>query len=225
MIGIIGAMEEEINGIKHYIKNIETNTISNIEFYSGNINNVNVVLAKCGIGKVNASMCAEAMIMKYNPTEILHIGIAGSLKNDLKIYDCLIANKSVQYDIDLTAFGNALGQLDEFDTAFIDCDKDIVNKLENIVKSLNINYKIGIVATADKFVNNAQDKQFIADTFDADACEMEGGATNQICYKNNIKCGILRIISDSGNNEDYNKFKIDSSNKLVDIMLKYIENK
>ena len=227
MIGIIGAMDAEINELKAYIKEIKIKKISNIEFYSGKINQKDVVLAKCGIGKVFAAICAEAMILNYHPEIVIHIGIAGALSSELGLKDVAIAESVAQYDVDQTAFDMPIGFIQGPDIIQIPCDKKIVSQFENCAKELNINYKIGVIASGDKFVSNNADKEKIVNNFGAIAVDMESGATGQVCYVNDVSFCIVRAMSDGGDNDaidTYNKSKQLSSDVATKILLEYLNH-
>ncbi len=225
MIGIIGAMDAEIKELKASIKELKTEKVSSIEFYIGKINNKDVVLAKCGIGKVFAAICAEAMILHYHPKKIIHIGIAGALSSELGIKDLAIAESVVQYDVDQTAFDMPLGFIQGPDIVNIPCDKKIVEQIEASAKKLNINYKTGVIASGDKFISDNTDKEKIIKSFGAIAVDMEGAATGQVCYINGVDFCVIRAMSD-GSDDDavdmYNKSKQKSSDVATKILLEYL---
>lgn len=228
MIGIIGAMDAEINDLKANIGEIKTEKISNIEFYSGKINNNEVVLAKCGIGKVFAAICAEAMILNYHPEKIIHIGIAGALSSELGLKDVAISESVVQYDVDQTAFDMPLGFIQGPDIIKIPCDKKLVLDLEASAKELNINYKTGVIASGDKFISNNVDKEKIVKIFGAIAVDMEGAATGQVCYTNGVDFCVVRAMSDSGDDDaidTYKTLKQSSSDVATKILLNCLERR
>ena len=109
MLGIIGAMDIEVNDIIAKMENPEEKTISSIKFTSGTINGTQCVIAKCGIGKINAAVCTQTMILEYQPDKILNTGIAGSTSNKTHIGSVVIADKVIQHDFDTTALGDELG--------------------------------------------------------------------------------------------------------------------
>ena len=111
MLGFICAMELEAKELKAMMKNKRTTTISNIEFTRGKLLDKDAVIAVCGVGKVFASMCAQAMIMKYSPELIINIGVAGALKPEANQGDIVIGANVLQHDFDLTPLGNLRGQI------------------------------------------------------------------------------------------------------------------
>lgn len=227
MIGIIGAMDAEIKELKAYIKELKKKNISNIEFYSGKINDKDVVLAKCGIGKVFAAICTEAMILNYHPEIVIHIGIAGALSSKLGLKDIAIAESVAQYDVDQTAFDMPIGFIQGPDIIQIPCDKKTISQFENCAKRLNINYKTGVIASGDKFINNNDDKEKIVKNLGAIAVDMEGAATGQVCYTNDVSFCVVRAMSDGGDGDatdTYTKSKQQSSDVATKILLEYLNN-
>ena len=122
MIGIIGAMAFEIDGLKEKMKNAATDTISGVEFSRGIIGETDVVVAQAGVGKVNAAVTAQTMILKYNPSAIINIGVAGGIEQSLKIGDIVVADKVCEHDMDTTAVGDEPGFISGIDTVYMHCD-------------------------------------------------------------------------------------------------------
>lgn len=227
MIGIIGAMDSEVSILKGNIAELKAEKISGIEFFSGKIFGKDVVVAKSGIGKVFATICATAMILNYHPEKIIHIGIAGALSSDLGIRDVAIANAVVQYDIDQTAFNMPMGFIQDLELVEIPCSKTLVTELESCTRSMNIHYKTGIIASGDRFISSEKDKKIIEQVFGAIAVEMEGAATGQVCYVNNVDFCVVRAMSDKANDDSlatYQNEKNDSSDVATQIILQYLYN-
>lgn len=221
MIGIIGAMESETKGLKDLIQDKKIKTIAGIEFVSGKLCDKDIVCAKCNPGKVNSALCAQTMILTYSPDVIINSGVAGSLCSELSVYDVAIANSCVQHDFDTSPLGAPLGMIDGLNIINFKCDNKVVKTLEAVCK--NDNYKTGIIATGDIFVCKPETKKFIKQNFDAIACEMEGASIAQVCYVNGIKFGILRVISDGGDEVDFSTFVAQTSKKSINIMCEFIK--
>ena len=226
MLGIIGAMDIEVAEIKNIMENAEKQIISGLEFVCGEFSGRKVVVAKCGPGKVNAALCAQTMILEYSPDGIVNTGVAGGLDERLGIADIAIADSVVQHDCDTTVFGEPLGYISKLEKVKIECDTKIVGTLQNIASSLNdTNFLVGTVATGDQFVYEKKKKESIAQTFDAIACEMEGGAIGHVCFANNVRFGVLRVISDNADgssNMDYSQFIRIAAQKSTNIMKQFI---
>lgn len=220
MIGIIGAMDIETDGLKDLIENKDVKSIAGIEFVTGTMHGKKVVCAKCNPGKVNAALCAQIMINEYAPEAIVNSGVAGSLTDKLDVYSVAIAKSCVQHDYDTSALGSSLGMIEGLGIINFMCDEKIVDTLQKVCHDEN--YLTGVIATGDAFISKEEIKADIKREFDAIACEMEGGAVGHVCYLNNVKYGVLRVISDSGNNVDYSTFKNETAKKSIKIISEFI---
>ena len=227
MIGIIAAMEKELAFLKKYIENPVTRVISGVSFISGKIYGRDVVAAVCGIGKVNAAVCAQSMMLTYAPDCVINTGVAGSLSGDLHISDVVAADKLVQHDVDTTALGDAPGFVSTVNTVYFPTDEALACALLKAMKVTGVNGTSGTIATGDQFVCTKAQKQLIAERFGAVACEMEGGAIAHACLLNKTPCAILRAISD-GADEDadmsYSAFAEKAAENSAKTLLSFIQN-
>ena len=200
MIGIIGAMKVEIEKIRSLTENKKTQTVSGIDFVSGTLGGREIVTAVCGIGKVSAAICAEAMILSFSPECIINTGVGGGLASQLRVCDAVIADSFVQHDMDTVVFGDPAGYLYDLDRVEIPADTKVFETLSKAAEMTG-GFKIypGRIASGDQFIASAERKQFIIDTFGAAVCEMEGASMAQVCFKNSVPFGAVRAISD---NED-----------------------
>lgn len=196
MIGIIGAMDIEVESIKALLCDTVTQTVSGVDFLQGKFDGKDVVVAKCGVGKVFSALCTEAMILKYNPEIIINVGVAGCLTPVLKIGDVVIADNVVQHDMDTSPLGDPIGMLSDINIVHIPTDERITALLEDSVKSAGFDYRIGTVASGDQFVADSEKKEFIKSNFGAVSCEMEGGSIGHVCYVNKVPFAVLRAMSD-----------------------------
>ncbi len=221
MIGIIGAMEIETRGIKNLMDSPETVTYASMEFVKGKISGKDVVCAMCNPGKVNAALCAQTMILKFDPEIIINSGVAGSLCDELDVLGIAIGESCVQHDFDLSPLGCPMGMVDGVDTIYFECDRKSIDILKEICGSENV--KSGVIATGDVFVSKDETKERIKKEFGAIACEMEGGAIAHVCKVNNVRFAALRTISDGANEMDFNTFKYKASELSIEIMKKFVE--
>jgi len=196
MIGIIGAMDIEVEKIKGFLTDVSEEKISGINFVSGKFENKDVVVAKCGVGKVFAGLCAEAMILKYTPELIINVGVAGCLDETLKIGDIVIADSVCQHDMDTSPLGDPVGMLSDINIIKIPADEKAYRLFGECAKELSLPYSIGTIASGDQFVSSSEKKKYIIDNFGAKSCEMEGGAIGHVCYVNNVPFAVLRAMSD-----------------------------
>ena len=226
MIGIIGALDTEVKDLTNLLEDKKEKVISGLTFYYGKIYDKEVVVSKCGMGKVFAAVCAEAMILNFDIEEIVHIGIAGSLDDELNIRDVAIADIVVQHDIDTTALGEPVGYIFDLKRVEIPCAKRIVEKLADSAKKLNIKYKVGVIASGDQFIADEEQKKRIVKNFSAIACEMEGASTGQVCFMNNVDFGVVRAFSDAGSEgagKTYFEEKFKASDVAVEIIKEYLK--
>ncbi|MEE0944820.1 MAG: 5'-methylthioadenosine/adenosylhomocysteine nucleosidase [Clostridia bacterium] len=218
MLGILGAMDIEVDGLKAMATDVKEEIISGKTYISCKIHGKDVVISKCGIGKVNAALGAEAMILKYNPDLIINTGVAGSLTRELSIGDIVIADSVCQHDFDTSPLGDPIGLIPEVNLIKIPADITAAIKLGDVITKLGLKSKTGTVASGDAFIASSDKKKFIVSTFDALACEMEGASIGQVCRVNSVPFAVLRALSDSadeGSCEDYPTFcKLAAQNSI-----------
>lgn len=223
MIGIIGAMDIEIEHINAVMENKEEITVSGALYTKGKLHGKDVVTAVCGIGKVFAAMCAQTMIVKFGADKIINTGVAGGLTDKTDILDTVVATALVQHDMDTTYFGDPKGMISGINVVEFPCDSTIAEKITANVEG---NCVRGIVASGDCFVCDNDKKKEISETFNAVACEMEGAAIAQVCYVNKVPFCVLRSISDGANGEEmsYEKFRVVAAEKASAVIIKTIKN-
>lgn len=209
MIGILGAMDVEIQGLTARLEQPKERQIGRMRFVEGILHGCEVVIAPCGIGKVNAAACAQAMILAYHPHLMLNVGVGGSLSPDLRYAEIAVARDLVQHDVDTTALGDEYGLVSTVNQVRFPCDERAVGLILEAVAELGIHAQAGTIASGDQFVASRERKDFIVSHFQALCCEMEGGAIAQVCYLNSVPCAVIRSISDNADessHEDYPQF-------------------
>ena len=201
-IGIIGAMDIEVQALKEMMDNPQVEKISSVEFYSGKIMNIDTVVAVAGVGKVNAAVCAQTMILKYAPDYIINTGVAGGLSPELEIGDIAVADKVCEHDMDTSPVGDELGFITGINKVYMECDKDIVKLMYDAANAVDdIKAILGTVASGDQFIASDAQRNFIKENFNAIAAEMEGASIGHVCTMNGVKFGVLRAISDGANSD------------------------
>lgn len=228
MIGIICAMSIEIDGFKEKMTDTKTVKKACIDYTSGKLCGKDVVLAECGIGKVNAAMSTQIMIDLFSPDVIINSGVGGALTDKTHIGDIVISQDVVQHDMNTTALGDKRGTLffDGKSTFCIPADKDTVKKLFSACEKIdNTVVCTGTIASGDLFVSDRKKREKIANEFTALACEMEGAAVAQVCYRNSVPFAILRCISDDmdeNQSMEYEKFKFLAADKSIEAVVNYL---
>ena len=228
MIGIIGAMEEEVAILKNKLKNINEIVVAHVKFYRGQLNNKEVVLTQSGIGKVNAAISTTLLIEKFNPTLIINTGSAGALDESLSVGDILISNNVMYHDANATAFGYEIGQIPQMPAQF-EASQQLLQLTEKVVKQQNLTAKIGQIVSGDSFIGSSEQRLNIKRQFSkAMAVEMEATAIAQTCYQFNLSFIITRAVSDLANGESEMSFEkflgkaAQSSSNIVEQLIKEI---
>ena len=195
-IGIIGAMSDEVDGLIARLEGHAEELVGGIKFHTGTVFGKPVVIARCGVGKVFASMCATAMIIKYSPRLIVNTGVGGALSPSLSCADIVVATRLVQHDMDTSPLGDPVGMISGINKVYFDADKTAADALISAAEKLGIPAKRGVIASGDKFVADKATKDRIVSAFGADVCEMEGAAIAQAAYVNGTPFAVVRAISD-----------------------------
>ncbi|CAL1329031.1 5'-methylthioadenosine/S-adenosylhomocysteine nucleosidase [Candidatus Providencia siddallii] len=205
-MGIIGAMEQEISFLKTQIKKCNISIYFGYIFYTGKINDINIILIKSGIGKVAVSIATTLVIKKYNPDAIINIGSACSLNNKLQIGDIAVSKEVKYHDVDITLFGYKIGQMAQCPTSF-KANKKLIKITMDSISLLKFNSIAGLICTGDSFINDKiifnKIKKLFPKTI---AIEMEAAAIGQVCYKFKIPFIIIRSISDIANEKSKKNF-------------------
>ena len=233
MIGIIGAMAEEVSLFKESMAITKTEQYARMDFILGELNSQEIVLLQSGIVKVNVTIGTQLMIDKYDVDLIIFTGLAGSLVPNLSQGDIVVSNNVVQYDFDLTAFGRRHGELPDVGR-MIEVDSKLVKfacyAFDDVFEFAEKKPKflVGTICSGARFVTDTRKSDWLQRGFGAVATEMEGAAVGYTCHLNEVPFIILRTISDTGGSqatEDFERYlKVASENsfKIVSTMLRVI---
>lgn len=211
LIGIIAAMQEEMQELKLRMADIIEEKHKDITFYKGSISNKKCILVKCGVGKVNAARVTQLLIDKYNVSQIINIGSAGAIKDNINYGDIIIGKELVQHDFDITAFGHEKGYITDIGKTFYS-DENLIKKAYDLMKNIfdkKYDVHIGNIASGDIFITNMETAKSLLEDFNSDCVEMEGAAIAQVCYLENIPFICIRSISDTpngNNNVEHDKY-------------------
>lgn len=232
MIGIIGAMASEVEILKKKMKDAKIKTIAGVDFVYGTIMEKNVVVAQCGIGKVCAALCTQAMIDHFDVACIINTGVAGGLYRELSVGDIVIASQTIEHDFDATAFGYVKGYVctggDGSQPTVIQTDPMLVSKFkiaaDRILKDSR--YFEGTIVSGDVFVSDAQLKHYLIQEFDAYAAEMEGASIARVAALNEVPAVVVRSISDLADQEanvSFEEFEKKAAKISSEIVLAMLE--
>lgn len=225
MIGIIGAMDVEISGLRERMSERQDERISGVRYTRGRLFGQEAVLAVCGVGKCFATLCAQTMILRYQPACILNIGVAGTLSEHLGIGDVAVGTSAVCHDMDTSPLGDPVGLISGIHLVHIPLDEKLSEGLYRACEALGIKAEKGVVASGDQFICNRAKKEWIEQQFSAIVCEMEGQAIAQTCFLNGVPCAILRSVSDNadGTAGEYEHFKHQAAANSEKILEKFFK--
>lgn len=212
IIGIIGAMELEVETLKSKMEVKSVEKKAGMHFYEGTIDSVEAVIVRSGIGKVNAGICAQILVDLFGVTHIINTGVAGSLDAAINIGDIVISEDVLQHDVDATGFGYAPGEIPQLGTISFPADEKMAALAKSVCEKVNTKIKAftGRIVSGDQFICDKAVKEKISASFGGLCTEMEGAAIGQAAYLNNVPFVILRAISDKADNSaemDYPAFE------------------
>ena len=217
MLGLIGAMDVEVKDLIESLTDKKEINILNNKFYTGKISNNDVVILKCGVGKVQSAIGCALMIENFKPSLIINTGIAGGT-NGLKQYDVVVAKEVSYSDVDATGFGYKLGQVPGLPEVYY-TDDESRNKIKAILNELNIKFVEGSVLSGDSFITSYD--QLLVKPNGLTAVEMEGASIAETCYLAKTPFISIRFISDvvggSNQSEAYNIFEEKAAKESANI--------
>ena len=210
-LGIIGAMEEEVETLLGLMEHKQQAQKAGSRFVDGVLEGLNVTVVQCGVGKVNAALCAQILCDCFGVTHLVNTGIAGSLCADLDIGDLVVSQDAMYHDVDAEAFGYPVGKVPGMDVTAFPADDALIGYAFAAAEAVNPGHtKIGRVASGDQFVASREVKERIIEITKALCTEMEGAAIAQTAYRNQLPFVILRAISDKADDSttmDYPSFE------------------
>jgi adenosylhomocysteine nucleosidase len=212
MIGIIGAMEEEVEQVVAVMEVEREETKASMTFKAGKLSGKDVVIVVSGIGKVNAAICTQILVDDFNVDYVINTGIAGSLNAAINIGDIVISSDVLHHDMDATNFGYPLGQVPRMDTLSFPADKHLIEVAKEACAKVvpEIGTHVGRVVSGDQFISDKATKERIIKNFGGNCTEMEGASIAHTAYLNKVPFVILRAISDKADDSatvDYPTFE------------------
>ena len=230
-LGIIGAMAVEVELLKGKMENLTVTAHAGMEFCDGSLNGLDAVVVQCGVGKVNAAMCAQILCSVFGVTHLVNTGIAGSLCADLDIGDLVVSEDAMYHDFDCVHFGYEMGRVPGMDVVAFPADQAMIRYALAAAEEVNPGHvRTGRVASGDLFVAEKRAKNRIIEKTAAICTEMEGAAIAQTAYRNQIPFVILRAISDKADDSaqmDYPTFEAQAAHRCAEVamnMAKQLKN-
>lgn len=230
VVGIIGAMEEEVAALKEKMIINDVKQCASLEFYIGKMYDKEVVVVRCGIGKVNAAVCTQIIIDKFNVDMIINTGVAGAVSNELNIADIVISSDALQHDMDATGFGYKLGEIPRMDVSCFKADEKLIElaTLASKNKITDHNVFVERIVSGDQFVSDMKVKERLLENFQGFCTEMEGASIAHVCHLNKIPFVVIRSISDKADNSaetnfaEFTKIAADNSTKIIEGMIEIL---
>ena len=212
MLGIIGAMAQEVRQLKEAMEQPRIETVAGMEFYRGTIGGKETVVVQSGIGKVSTGICAQILVDRFGVGGIINTGIAGSLKAEINIGDLVMSTDALQHDVDAVNFGYEPGQIPQLPVKAFPTDDRLRKLAMELCARVNPDIRAheGRVLTGDQFISDKAKKQWLTSTFGGACTEMEGAAIAQAAYLNQVPVLIIRAISDKADDSasmDYGAFE------------------
>ena len=229
IIGVIGAMEEEVAALKEKMNIEEQRVIAGMEFCKGICEEKPVVVVRSGIGKVNAAVCTQILCDVFHVDAIINTGVAGSLKNEINIGDIVLSTDALQHDMDATGFGYAPGVIPRMETSVFEGDQELIAVAEKVCQKVNPEIQVfkGRVVSGDQFISDRQVKERIISQFDGYCTEMEGAAIAQAAWLNKVPYLVIRAISDKADGSaemDYSEFEMKAIEHTVRLVTGMLQN-
>jgi adenosylhomocysteine nucleosidase len=222
-IGIIGAMDEEVSILKGQMQDVTVKKVASMEFYEGKLLEKEVVVVRCGIGKVNAAVCTQILADLFQVDAVINTGVAGSLRNEIDIADIVISTDTLQHDMDATGFGYPAGVIPRMEQSIFKADERLVELAKEVCSEVvpEVGVHTGRVVSGDQFISDTEKKAWLAKNFEGYCTEMEGAAIAQTAYLNQIPFLIIRAISDKADHsaemtyKDFEEIAIRNTVKLL----------
>ncbi len=228
MLGIIGAMHEEVVELIQLMKNIEEEKIVNLTFFKGKLCGKDIVLVEGGIGKVNAAVCTTLLVSHFKVDKVIFTGVAGAVNPDLEVGDIVVSTELIQHDFDVTSFGIEPGMIPRMKESFFKADESLVELAKNVAYDLFTpeRVKSGRILSGDQFIACSDKLSWLKETFNGECTEMEGASVAQVCYLFNVPFVVIRSISDKANHDakvDFAEFVKLASKNSKDIVVQILE--
>lgn len=222
MIGIICAMDKEVEAMLAHMENREDKTLLHMQVHEGIISNQQAVVITSGVGKVNAAMSTTLLLSQYDLDAVINVGVAGGLLESQNPLDVVIARNVIQHDFDTSPIDgdDGLGLI-------LECDETLARKFKSCVDNSDVTSWIGDIASGDSFVTLHNHFDRIRALFPSCVCaEMEAGAIAQVANAFEIPCLIIRTLSDvapkEGSTMDFLTFVQKASNTAASITTNFL---
>lgn len=229
MIGIIGAMEEEIKRFLEEMEETQQKVVYQMSFYLGKLHGRDVVICKSGVGKVNAALCTQTLVEHFQVKTIFFTGVAGALHPDLDIGDIVISTECQQHDLDVTALGFERGVIPFQEVSIFPADPKLVQlAVEAAKQTTEAKVMTGKILSGDQFISDPQKGRQLYEEFGGICVEMEGAAVAHACHVLGVPFVVIRSMSDRADHSanvnfmEFTQLAADRSCAIVSYMVKHM---
>jgi len=219
-------MREEVEPLLAFVKEYEAITYANNIFYKASYKGHTLYIVYSKIGKVNATLTATTLVEKFGVEKVIFSGVAGAVNDSLKVGDLVLATKLIQHDVDITVFGHPFGFIPESGD-YVDADDALNAIAAKVADEMGLKLLQGIIATGDQFVADEKKKNWIRETYNADALEMEGASVAYVCSTFGIPFCVLRAISDAADMDagfSFDEFLVSSAKESAQFVYKMLDH-
>ncbi|MGL4367166.1 MAG: 5'-methylthioadenosine/adenosylhomocysteine nucleosidase [Brevinemataceae bacterium] len=229
MLGVIGAMPEEIELIKSHLKNVSEQSIGGEIYYHGEINGQKLILCKSGIGKVQSAFSAALLMNVLGVKAVIFTGVAGGVQPYLSLGDVVIGTDFLYHDFDATAIGYALGEIPDDSQSVFQSHEQLSSIVAGIAEESFGNGKVyrGRIVSGDQFVASHEKIEQLQQLFNAYAVDMESASVAHIANKNQIPCCVIRAISDKADGvaaDTYSGFFTEAAKNSASLIIKLMSD-
>lgn len=226
VIGIIGAMEQEVERIRPELQEAKTQVVAGIRFDAGKWHGKPVVVCRSGVGKVNAAVCTQMLIGRFGAGRILFTGVAGAADPELDIGDLVISSECVQHDMDVRPLGFRLGEIPYAERSVFPADRALIDLALAVSRELfDCRVVVGRVLSGDQFIADRAKVKELHEALGGSCIEMEGAAVAQVCDMNGVPFVVIRSMSDKADGSAHVNFAefagmaAERSHRLVSAMV------
>ncbi len=223
-IGLIGAMPEELERLLALAEGVQRERSGPFELVRARLEGTAVVMATCGIGKVNAAALAQALA-GAGVAAVIVTGVAGALDPALRVGDLVVSRDAVQHDVDVTALGYASGEVPGEPLTW-SADEPLraaaLAAAREVAKRDGVRCVLGRIASGDAFVADAEHAARLHTRFEASCAEMEGAAVAQVCARWGVPWVVIRSVSDTADQAaeiDFRAFTVVAAERAVAVVL------
>ena len=220
-VGIVGAIESEVVLLESALEDVCCFDMGAAHLVGGTLEGSKVIVARSGVGKVNAATSAQSLAV-LGASSVINTGVAGAVGEGLRIGDYVVATSCIQHDFDVSHFGLEIGHIPGFPSKAFKTDDALRTALADTVtrKTGSVPFE-GCIVSGDRFIGDACEKHRLSQAFGALCCDMEAAAIAQVCTAARIPFAVVRVVSDLADGsqpENYKRFETEAAHASAAIV-------